>query len=105
MLTISKPLSASQSRTYHREEFANGRDNYYTEQERICGEWQGTLAEEFGLSGAVSEEHFARLSEGQHPMTGEQLVQHQTPRAILKSMGCMVWKRLRSPRIKRGRRS
>ena len=87
MLTISKPLSASQSRTYHREEFSNGRDNYYTEQERICGEWQGTLAEELGLSGAVSEEHFVRLSEGQHPMTGEQLVQHQTPRVYTNDKG------------------
>jgi hypothetical protein len=32
---------------------------------------------EWGLSGAVGAEHFARLSEGQHPNTQEQLVRHQ----------------------------
>ena len=30
MLTISKPLSAGQARTYHQEEFGNARENYYT---------------------------------------------------------------------------
>jgi len=31
MITMSKPISASQAREYHKEEFANARDNYYTE--------------------------------------------------------------------------
>ena len=43
----------------------------------MTGEWQGQLAEEFGLSGAVGAEEFARLSEGQHPATGDQLVRHR----------------------------
>ena len=79
MLTISKPLSAGQAQRYHAEEFQNARENYYAEGDRITGEWHGRLAAEWGLSGEVSEEHFQRLAEGQHPITGEQLVRHQTP--------------------------
>jgi len=87
MLTISKPLSAGQARTYHAEEFANARENYYTEGERVAGEWHGRLAEQFGLRGEVREEHFHRLSEGQHPITGEQLVRHQNTREYLNERG------------------
>ena len=43
-------------------------------------EWQGRLAQEWKLRGAVESEHFARLSEGQHPHTEEQLVRHQVSR-------------------------
>jgi conjugative relaxase-like TrwC/TraI family protein len=43
----------------------------------VTGEWQGRLAEEYGLTGAVGAEEFARLSEGQHPATGDQLVRHR----------------------------
>ncbi len=34
MLTISKPLSAGQAQTYHKEEFAQ--ENYYSEADRGC---------------------------------------------------------------------
>ncbi len=78
MLTISKPLSAGQARRYHAEEFQNGRDNYYTEGDVIRGAWYGQLAERWGLAGNVREDQFERLAEGQHPITGEQLVRHQT---------------------------
>ena len=44
MLTISKPLSAGQAQTYHKEEFANAKENYYSEGDRIRGEWHGKLA-------------------------------------------------------------
>lgn len=87
MLTISKPLSAGQARTYHAEEFSNARANYYTEDERIPGEWHGKLTEEWSLKGEVREEQFHRLSEGQHPITGEQLVRHQTAREYLNEKG------------------
>ena len=42
------------------------------------GEWQGRLAEKYGLAGSVGNEEFARLSNGQHPLTGEQLVRHRS---------------------------
>jgi hypothetical protein len=77
MLTISKPLSAGQAKAYHKEEFANAQGNYYTEGDHIRGEWHGKLAEQWGLRGDVQEEHFARLADGKHPLTGEQLVRHQ----------------------------
>ena len=47
---------------------------------RVTREWQGRLAEQWGLQGGVGSEHFARLSEGQHPHTEEQLVRHQVSR-------------------------
>src|SRR6202045_2451128 len=80
MLTISKPLSASQARTYHAREFAAQEQNYWSRDQQGHSEWQGRLAEQWGLQGAVGSEHFARLSEGQHPHTEEQLVRHQVSR-------------------------
>ena len=84
MLTISKPLSAGQAQRYHGEEFQNARENYYTEGEVIRGVWYGELASRWCLAGEVREEHFQRLAEGQHPITGEQLVRHQTARETTK---------------------
>ena len=37
--------------------------------------------------GEVYEEQFARLAEGQHPETGEQLVRHQTAREYVNEQG------------------
>ena len=90
MLTISKPLSAGRARRYHEEEFQNGRENYYSEGELIRGHWHGQLAERWGLNGEVREEHFERLAEGQHPVTGEQLVRHQTARETKNARGDTV---------------
>jgi conjugative relaxase-like TrwC/TraI family protein len=77
MLTISKPLSASQAQAYHAKEFTSAEQNYWKQSDRALGEWHGKLADKFGLAGGVDEEHFARLADGQHPITGEQLVQHR----------------------------
>src|SRR5215470_13895467 len=87
MLTISKPLSAGQAQTYHKDEFANAQENYYSEGDRIRGEWHGRLAQEWGLRGEVQEEHFQRLANGQHPLTAEQLVRHQTAREYVTARG------------------
>lgn len=87
MLTISKPLSSTQAQTYHKEEFANARDNYYSEGERVRGQWHGKLAEQWGLKGEVNEEHFARLSDGQHPLSGAQLVQHRAAMEYVNERG------------------
>src|SRR5260370_6757739 len=87
MLTISKPLSAGQARAYHAEEFGNARENYYTEADQIRGEWHGKLAEQWGLGGEVREEYFQRLLEGQHPITGEQLIRHQAAREYMNRRG------------------
>jgi conjugative relaxase-like TrwC/TraI family protein len=87
MLTISNPLSASQAQAYHAQEFSNARENYYTQGDQIRGEWHGRLAEQWGLRGEVGEEHFQRLTEGQHPVTGEQLVRHKAAREYLNEHG------------------
>jgi len=77
MLTISKPLSAGQAQTYHQKEFTAKEQNYWSQRGVIAGEWQGRLAEQFGLTGTISAEDFAKLSQGQHPQTGEQLVRQR----------------------------
>ena len=87
MLTISRPLSAAQTHRYHEEEFENARENYYTAGDRIRGEWHGRLAANWGLIGEVREEHFRRLTDGQHPITGNQLVRHQTARTYTNERG------------------
>ena len=87
MVTISKPLSAAQVHTYHAEEFTNARANYYTSADEIRGQWHGRLATEWGLVGAVEEAHFQRLADGQHPLTGATLVQHQTARTYTNEHG------------------
>ena len=77
MLTISKPLSATQAQNYHHKEFTAKEQNYWSQRGEIAGVWQGRLAQKFGLAGAVAAEDFARLSQGQHPKTDEQLVRQR----------------------------
>src|SRR5271154_2289179 len=90
MLTISKPLSASQAQTYHAREFASQEQNYWSREQQGHSEWQGRLAEQWGLQGGVGSEHFARLSEGQHPHAEEQLVRHQVSRTYEGKFGSEV---------------
>jgi conjugative relaxase-like TrwC/TraI family protein len=90
MLNISKPLSASQAQTYHEKEFTAAEQNYWKQGDTIQGEWHGKLADNFGLSGAVGAEEFARLSEGRHPQTGQQLVSHRTVHEYRNAQGEIV---------------
>ncbi len=90
MLNISKPLSASQAQTYHAKEFTAAEQNYWKQGDTIQGEWHGKLAEEFALSGAVGAEEFGRLSQGQHPQTGDQLVLHRAVHEYKNADGKMV---------------
>src|SRR5947209_4238282 len=90
MLTISKPLSSGQAASYHREEFANAQDNYYTEGDRVRGQWHGKLAEQWGLRGEVDAGQFKRLGDGQHPLTGTQLVQFRAPHEYTNENGAKV---------------
>jgi len=77
MVTISKALNATQLQAYHKLEFTSATASYYKQGDAIQGEWQGQLAEKLGLSGAVDEGQFARLSEGKHPYTDAQMVKHR----------------------------
>ncbi|MGB9076714.1 MAG: MobF family relaxase [Terracidiphilus sp.] len=87
MLTISNSLSAGQAQTYHSREFASEQQNYWNRERQASSEWRGALAEEWSLHGAVRAEHFARLSQGQHPETSTQLVQHQPARTYENEYG------------------
>ena len=90
MLTISKPISSGQAQTYHAKEFTSAEQNYWKQGDSILGEWQGQLAEKYGLTGAIDAQHFARLSEGQNPHTSEQLVQHRKAQAYTTVDGTTV---------------
>ena len=87
MLTISKPLSAGQARRYHAEEFQNARENYYAQDDQIRSVWHGQLAVRWRVVGEVREDQFHRLAEGQHPISGEQLVRRQTSRETKNARG------------------
>lgn len=90
MLTISKALSAGQAQTYHSKEFTSEEQNYWSQDRRAHSEWRGALAEEWDMKGPVGASHFARLSEGQHPETGEQLVKHQPARTYENEYGKQI---------------
>ena len=90
MLTISKPISSGQAQTYHAKEFTSAAQNYWKQGDTILGEWQGQLAEKYGLVGAIDAQHFARLSEGQNPHTAEQLVQHRKAQEYTTADGTTV---------------
>ncbi len=87
MLTISKALSAEQARTYHAREFVSEKQNYWSRDAQVHSEWQGRLAQEWRLRGSVGAGGFGRLSEGQHPETGAQLVKHQPARTYENEYG------------------
>jgi len=90
MLTISKALSAGQAQTYHSREFTSEEQNYWSRDRQVHSEWRGELAEEWDLRGPVGAAHFARLSEGQHPETGVQLVKHQPARTYENEYGRQI---------------
>jgi conjugative relaxase-like TrwC/TraI family protein len=87
MLTISKPLSGGQARTYHSREFAAKEANYWSREQQGHSEWQGQLAQAWGLQGGVGAEQFARLTEGQHPQTQDQMVRHQPAKTYENQFG------------------
>ncbi len=76
MLSISKALSVAAAEDYYDEQYSNGRENYYTEGDKVTGAYFSGLAEEIGLSGDVSREEFQRLIRGQDPLTGGQIIKH-----------------------------
>ena len=54
MLKISKALSAGKLENYHKQEFTSPDQSYWSQGQTVQGEWQGQLAEKYGLAGAVS---------------------------------------------------
>ena len=60
MLKISKALSAGKLENYHKQEFTSPDQSYWSQGQTVQGEWQGQLAEKYGLAGAVSADEFHR---------------------------------------------
>jgi hypothetical protein len=52
--------------------------DYYSEEQRVVGYWQGRGAAELGLVGEVTEEQFEAMRQGLHPATGERLRPRQS---------------------------
>lgn len=77
MLTVSKALSSGQAQKYHKLEFTSKSQSYYQQGDEVKGEWQGKLAASLGLKGDVAPLEFARLADGIHPQTEEQMVRHR----------------------------
>ena len=90
MLTISKALSAKQAQTYHSREFASEQQNYWSRDRQAYSEWRGSLAEEWKLQGRVQADQFVRLSEGQHPESSTQLIQHQPAKTYVNEYGKLI---------------
>jgi conjugative relaxase-like TrwC/TraI family protein len=74
MMTLSKgSLSARQAARYYQEKYA--RDDYYSEDRTVAGQWVGAGAEQLGLVGAVAREDFTAVLDGRDPRTGTMLVE------------------------------
>jgi conjugative relaxase-like TrwC/TraI family protein len=77
MLDISKPLTTEKVQSYYRSEYSSASNSYFSQGGTLRGEWHGQLAPILKLSGEVAAQAFDRLAEGQHPETGEQLINHR----------------------------
>ncbi len=73
MLRPKAQLSLQSAREYFREHLCVG--DYYSEGQKITGEWLGIAAKELGLTGIVLEKDFLALCEGLNPQTGHRLTQ------------------------------
>ena len=73
MLVMSKgALTAAQAETYYEEKYSH--DDYYSEKQRVVGQWFGRGAEELSLSGEVATEDFRAVLRGLRPASSEVLV-------------------------------
>ena len=73
MLVMSKGgISAAKAETYYQEKYTQ--DDYYSEEQRITGQWFGTGAVTLSLHGDVQLEAFRAVLNGRDPRSGEVLV-------------------------------
>src|SRR2546429_569571 len=87
MMTMSNALSAGQAETYYQQDYANKKENYYSERGEVNGNWIGRLAEEWELTGEVTSKQYERLVAGQDPNTGEQLIRFVSSREAVNNYG------------------
>ena len=75
MLSTKAQTNLKNAKTYFEEHLATG--DYYTEGERLSGQWIGAGAELLGLSGVVGQKDFVALCDNTQPLTGQRLTQRQ----------------------------
>ena len=73
MIQTKIQFNLTNAKRYFREHLSTG--DYYSEGQKVKGEWFGQGAEKLGLKGAVGEKDFLALCEGKHPETGLRLGQ------------------------------
>ncbi len=73
MIQTKIQFNLKNAKQYFREHLGAG--DYYSEGQKVAGEWLGIGAEKLGLKGAVGEGAFIALCEGKHPETGLKLGQ------------------------------
>src|SRR5437870_13795892 len=73
MLAMSKgALTAAQAETYYEEKYSH--DDYYSEKQRVVGQWIGRGADELALSGEVATDDIRTVLRGLRRASGEVLV-------------------------------
>jgi len=75
MLSPKTQYNLANAKSYFEEHLCVG--DYYSERERVEGEWLGLGAAMLGLSGAVTQDQFLALCDNLHPTTGKRLTQRQ----------------------------
>ena len=75
MLSPKTQYNLKNAREYFEEHLCAG--DYYSEGQRIRGQWFGKGAEALGLRGDVGRDEFLALCENHHPQTGESLTQRR----------------------------
>jgi conjugative relaxase-like TrwC/TraI family protein len=75
MLRITPSKSAAGAQRYYTEGLV--KQDYLSEGQEVTGQWFGHGAEMLGLSGEVTAEAFARLTENLHPISRKQLTIRQ----------------------------
>ncbi|MDQ6912070.1 MAG: relaxase domain-containing protein [Verrucomicrobiota bacterium] len=75
MLSPKTQTNLKNAKGYFEEHLSVG--DYYSENERVRGEWIGKGAEMLGLAGGVTRDEFLALCDNLHPQSREQLTQRR----------------------------
>ena len=89
MLKISQSLGSSQVKDYYTKEYI-AKENYWQQDAEAPGQWQGKLAEDMGLTGAIDYQAFSNLADGKNAAGDAQLIRHQTSPGYTKADGTQV---------------
>ncbi|MGI8438179.1 MAG: MobF family relaxase, partial [Chthoniobacterales bacterium] len=73
VLSPKTQTNLKNAKSYFEEHLAVG--DYYSESEKVVGEWIGTGAGLLKLGAIVGQEEFLKLCDNRHPQTGERLTQ------------------------------